>query len=89
MKNNTAKLLKAIGIIVIIAGVIVSIMCGKGIASDKYGEVNKGLFLAICFGGSLASAISGILLYGFGEIIEFLDASNSHLSNIEKSLNQK
>lgn len=89
MENNTATLLKALGIITIIVGVIASVVCGKGIATDKYDEVNKGLFLAICFGGSIASAISGIILYGFGEVIGLLGRSSNHLNNIESKLNQK
>lgn len=89
MENNSEKLLKAVGIVIILAGVVASIVCGKGIASDKYGELNKGLFLSICFGGTIASAVSGILIYGFGEVIGFLASATNHLSNIENKLNQK
>ena len=88
MENNSARLMKAIGVIIIILGVLASVVCGRGIATDKHDELNTGLFLAICFGGLIVSAISGIILYGFGEVIERLDRSANHLNNIENKLKQ-
>lgn len=87
MENNTAKVIKAIGIVIIIAGLIASIICGKGLSYDERDNFNSGVFLAVCLGGTLLSAVSGIILYGFGETISLLDASTRHLNNIENKVN--
>ena len=89
MENKTAKLLKAFGIVVILAGILVSIFCGSGIANEKFEAASSEAFLAISIGGTLASIICGLLLFGFGEVISFLDETTKHITSIDNKLNEK
>lgn len=62
MGNNIiSKILKFVGIGVIIVGIAASLISG--------GSVNN---IAIIIGATIASIISGIILIGFGEVISLL-----------------
>lgn len=58
--NSTASVLKVLGIITIICGIIAGIILGE--------DVGIGLALTFCIGGF----VSGMVLYGFGEVVALL-----------------
>ena len=80
MNNGVAKALHVIGILVIIIGIIGAFMLGaQGSLSDRrYVEFYWPVFIA----GSVISVISGMILYGFGEIIMLLDDCRGYLKKV-------
>ena len=75
-KNTTANALKVIGIVIALLGIAGSFVLGKvfeiQVETMLFDETKYNWGVAIA--GILCSAISGVLLYGFGEIISLLQA---------------
>ncbi len=73
-ENKIGKALKAIGALVIIVGIIISVIFGVSA-------------LSILVIGAVASFISGMIFIGFGEIIILLQRSVDEQKNIVQKLN--
>ena len=89
MEIKTEKLLKAFGILVICVGIIASIISGSVIANEQFDVYSTEAFLGISLVGIIASIICGLLLFGFGEVISFLDETTKHITSIDNKLNEK
>ena len=85
MESGSGKTLKVLAVILGILGVIGAIILGTSF---------EGFGIGIGIGAALASLISAVMLYGFGEVVENTACSrslnyemNEYLKKIEKKLN--
>lgn len=87
-KNTTANVLKVIGIVIALLGIIGSLVLGKvfEIQVEKmfFDETRYNWGVALI--GIASSVISGVLLYGFGEIISLLQVNADNQKQIITSI---
>ena len=72
--NKVGGVMKAVAIIIAVIGIIASFIIGIN---------SRNQALSIIIGGSLASCLSVLVLYGFGELIEIAQGIHQRLSTIE------
>lgn len=90
-KNSIASILKVVAIIFVALGIIGSLVLGKLFAiveADGLFDVEEKYNWGAVFAGIFCSALSGLLLYGFGEIISLLQDSVNAQENILKKLSE-
>ncbi len=87
-KNKTANALQVIGLVIALLGIAGSLVLGKvfeiQVESMFFDETRYNWGVAIA--GVLCSAISGVLLYGFGEVISLLQANVDNQKQIIASI---
>lgn len=89
-KNSTANVLKTIGIVIALLGVAGSFVLGEVYAITVEGYIFDETHYnwAVALTGVLCSAISGVLLYGFGEIISLLQANVDNQKQIISTISE-
>lgn len=89
-KNSTANVLKTIGIVIALLGIAGSLVLGKvfEIQIERMFFDETKYNWAVALTGVLCSAISGVLLYGFGEIISLLQANTDNQKQIISTLSE-
>ncbi|MBR6499045.1 MAG: hypothetical protein IKT23_05095 [Clostridia bacterium] len=93
MFNNSGQKIKALAVILffvcIIATLVLSIT--TSIIRDRYGDADGfrfWQFIGILLGGGLASFISSLFLYAFGDLVGDISILKSYVSDINKKLIQ-
>lgn len=88
--NEKAKVINLIGWINIVGGIIGSFMIGsiypETIVSNYSSYVDKEYNWALVVAGIIISIVSGVLLFGFAEIINLLQEKVNQSKQIEKLL---
>ena len=79
MNNGAANGLKVMGVILIVLGVIGALALGGSVSGD--------FAIVVVPAGILVSVISGLVVYGFGELIGIADDSKQYLSHIANNMN--
>ena len=89
-KNSTADILKTIGIVIALLGIAGSFVFGKvyeiQVETMFFDETKYNWAVALT--GVFCSAISGVLLYGFGEVVALLQASVDNQKQIISTLSE-
>ena len=89
MENNVAFNLRVVAVIVAIAGIVGSIFLGSAlkttvITDALLGEVKTHYNWGVAVAGVFASVLSGILLYGFAELISLQGKTVDELKKINE-----
>ena len=93
MENNVAFNLRIVAVIVVIAGIVGSVLLGSAmkttIVTDALlGEVKTHYNWGVAVAGVFASVMSGILLYGFAELISLQGKAVDELKKISEKINK-
>lgn len=88
MENSIAKVIRIIGIIEIFAGLFLGLYFGKSTTMDEYlDDYTTTINWSVAFIWIGAGVVSGMLLYGFSEVIELIHNINKKLGNDTESNN--
>ncbi len=93
MFNNSGQKIKALAVILFFVSIIATLVLSitTSIIRDRYGDADGFRFLqflGILVGGGLASFISSLFLYAFGDLVEDVSILRSSVSDIRKKLIQ-
>lgn len=93
MENNVAFNLRVIAVIIAIAGIVGSVFLGSALKTTVItdalrDEIETHYNWGVAIAGIFASVLSGILLYGFAELISLQGKAVDELKKISEKLNK-